>query len=680
MPSFTWLIAGSPVKPIEQANTYFERVLTVEGLPETKVNKIKLVLRQLFQRRSCYYLCSAATSDPDIQRIADITADQLNPTFIEQAQEFLGFVYSSTQVKQVTGISVTGPVLANMLSLFAGKLNKKKAPFISNVFTLAVATEARRNKEQMLISFFEEMSAVERKLPIDEEDLVNKHAEKSARFMGTFDKRLESMLIKTEVQEERRNLQIRMEDYLRDLKHSNYNRSLERCKTTFHKLLDGVLSAKHESPTELERKLLDSIEEYQRSAIGPCSELVLSDNINVIVTFCTQTLRQADIDKCTEVDALKAEVFKLTMQLETSKESERALQQLVKETGERATKTLEAKDQQLTQLTSVINARVHSAEGKARELNREIASLKIELEQANKEKLLLAETQSEIHEKRIEEAEERYSKTIGLNARLNQQLEELRREFERVMSDKNTAINELTRKIKQLESHTESTPRQDAVIVMSVKDYLEGIQSNFTNDQMSRKKAIHYMEQLAIVQAELNKTRLAEQSQRLKLSEDYELRQTSLRSQLEASERHCAKLEQLSTSLQEALNKRKAEPEAPSRTDEAGEKSQSEDSPLKQSLLENHLEIQNEMIETQRQTIESLRGEVDEKVELISTLKFDVVAKEDDNDMLLQVIHGTLEFTKKLRPSLKNVFSAMHNPELKSKVEQLLTKHRVPFT
>jgi hypothetical protein len=46
-------------------------------------------------------------------------------------------------------------VLANMFSLFVGKLKQEKAPFISNVFTLA--TEARRNKEQMLISFFEEI-------------------------------------------------------------------------------------------------------------------------------------------------------------------------------------------------------------------------------------------------------------------------------------------------------------------------------------------------------------------------------------------------------------------------------------------------------------------------------------------------------------------------------------------
>lgn len=669
------------MRPIEQSDEYFERVLTVEGLPETKVNRIKLVVKQLFESRACQYLCPPVLNPPDYNRLAEISPDDLNPDFLIQAQQFIGFVQTKTKPKELEGFTVSGSVIGTMLSRLAIKINKKRAPNLSAAFKLAIATESRRCKESLLLSFYEEMTAIERKLPMDDDELTSLHENKSLKVLSEYDQRIEFVLSSATVQEERKNLQQRVTDYLKDLRTNNYNHSLEHCKATFHRIFDSVLEAKDKSPAELDRMLLDSIDEYQNSAVGPCADLVMSDNISVIASFCTQALRQADIQHQTETEVLKAEVCRLTSALASSKEAEEILHALVDEVTEKAAVTIEAKNAQLALLAASVETRVCIAEAKLRDVKREHQSMAIELEQAKKEKLLLAETQSEIHGKHLEEAEQRLSKTLALNARLTQQLEDLRNDLEHTMAEKNTQINELSRKIKQFESQTDSSPRKDTLIVMAIKDYIEGIKTNFTNDQLSRKKAVHYMEQLSVVQGDLNKIRLDEQSQRLRLSEDYETNKSSLRTQLEASDKHSARLEQLCTSLQEILNKRRNEQEVPERTEDSEEKPEDlEHGQGMNDLLEVHLKVQLELSESQRKTIEQLRNEIDEKVELISKLKYDVVAMEDDIDMLIQAINSICEFTKKLRPSLRGAFKAMHNPDHKSKVEQLLTRHQIPFS
>jgi DNA repair exonuclease SbcCD ATPase subunit len=429
--------------------------------------------------------------------------------------------------------------------------------------------------------------------------------------------------------------------------------------------------------------LLQCIEDYQNEAAGPCVNLVLVDNLSVIVNYCLQALRKAEVDHCLVSDALKAENASLRSQVNAFKETEASLQELVRATVDKASKQVQAKDLQLAELTAAINARANASETKLRDFSRELQTLQADLDQARREKQLLADTQSEILAKRLEEAETRTLKASSQSSRLAEQLEELRLEHSQLMSEKTSAIHELSRKIKQLESQTEASPRQDTFILMAIKDYFEGMQSCFASEQTAHKKAMHCMEQLAEVQAELNRTRLAEQSQRFKLTEEFEAKQRVLKSQLQSHSNQIAELEKV-CQLQGsklAMLKTVAPPppqeDAPEAEVQAAE---GKDDNFAHDLLENHLEIQFELIDTQRQSIEALRQEIDSQLELISKLKYDVVAKEDDNDMLLQVVNATLEFTKKMRPSLKNVFGAMHNPELKAKVEQLLTKHRVPFT
>lgn len=651
----------------------------MDGLPETKANKTKQVMKQLFRNRNCHSLCPPVLNEADLNRLAEIGPEELSPNFIEQAQMLIGFVYTSTPIKKVCGLTITGSILGTMLSSYVSKINKNKSLSLPSIFSLAVATEARRCKEQMLLTFFEEMTVIERKLPMDEDDLSNLHEEKSTRFMSLFDKSLESLLSKSEVQENRSNLKQRMLDYLKDLKISNSNVSLEFCKGQFQRLFETLFASKDFVPSDLENKLIAGIEEYQSTAIGPAADIVLADNVPVIVGFCAQMLRQADAAHRSEFEVLKAEMTKLTADLKSSRESEKLLLELVNELSDKAARAVEAKDGQLIKIAATVDARAAAAESKLRDFKREFQRLLIELEHTKKEKLSSVQTQAEIHESHIAEIEQRLAKTLTANTKLTRQLEDLRREFEQAVGEKNTQIHQLNRKIKALERPSEG-PRQDAVIVMSLKDYMESIRSNFANDQLARSKAQNYVEQLSVVQAELNKVRLEEQSLRLKLTEEHQATKADLRAKLEASEKQVAKLEQLFSSAREALARKSTEIEASSPVPIPVESREDEEhSKANNKMLEKHLDIQLELSESQRKMIVQLRGEVEVQEEIISKVKYDVIAKEDDNDMLIQVINGILEYNKKLRPTLKNVFNSMHNPELKSKVEQLLTRHQVPF-
>jgi hypothetical protein len=655
-------------------------VLT-ETQSEADLNKTKQALRSLFPKRSCHYLCTPVVHEADLSNVGTLRADQLSPTFIEQAQQFLGTVYLSTEAKQISGAPVTGPVLGNLLSLITDKLNKKRTLSVCRMFSSALGSEARRIKEQLLMSYFEDLTEVERKFPTDDEEITTAHTEKQASVLSSYDLLLGPMQTRPEVQEERKNMTLRMEDFLRDLKESNFNKSLDQSKQTFQRLFDSLLSTDPADAGKIEHALLQCIEDYHSEASGPCVNLVLVDNLSVIVNYCLQALRKAEVDHCLVADALKAENASLRNQVDAFKEAEAALQELVRTTVDKASKQVQAKDLQIAELTAAINARVNTSENKLRDFSRELQTLQADLDQARREKQLLADTQSEILKKRLEEAETRTLKATSQSSRLAGQLEELRLEHSQIISEKTSVINELSRKIKQLESQTEASPRQDTFILMAVKDYFEGMQSCFASEQTAHKKAKHCMEQLAEVQAELNRTRLAEQSQRFKLTEEFEAKQGELKSQLQSCSKQIAELEKVCQLQGSKLAMLKAvEPPQGEVPEVEVQTAEGKDEDFAHDLLENHLEIQFELIDTQRQSIEALRQEVDSKLELISKLKYDVVAKEDDNDMLLQVVNATLEFTKKMRPSLKNVFGAMHNPELKAKVEQLLTKHRVPFT
>jgi hypothetical protein len=115
-----------------------------------------------------------------------------------------------------------------------------------------------------------------------------------------------------------------------------------------------------------------------------------------------------------------------------------------------------------------------------RDLTREVQGLKQEIKQALKEKEMIIEAQRDILDKRIADTEAKHQRAQIENQKLERQLDEIREQQEKSI-EKNEQIGEMASKLKLIESK-EGHPHKDNLLVVSVREYLQDILSNFTSD------------------------------------------------------------------------------------------------------------------------------------------------------------------------------------------------------
>jgi hypothetical protein len=552
-------------------------------------------------------------------------------------------------------------------------------------YECAVAAEARRNKENSLLAYLDKMGSIEDSLPTDNDSLLLDHQVYSTDSLEKFDLILASVLGETEVQLERRSLVERMENYLKDLREKNFNASLEHCRTLFNNCFD-TSAFRVEDFTNIDVKWQSSITAYREQAAGPCGDYILAENVQLIMTHCGAVIRENNIKHESQKEQVNRELQTATRQLIELKDLEILLRERLNEANSMVIQQTEVKDRQVAELQANVNVRAQQAEAKVRELTRDNQSLRQELEQALKEQRMMVETQRGILDKRIAESEAKLQRAQIENQKLERQLDEIREEHEKRVAEKNEQIGEISRKLKLIESQ-EDHPRQDSSLVVSLKEYLQEVLSNFSSDLTIRSKNIGLVEQVSQLQTDINALRLSVQAQRLKLIEDYEGQIKQLRQELEQETRNSAQMmNSMVTQLQQEVTDLQTKAFTKTQKistliDRVTRIEQEKEAMAKSKLLvQAQLDDQMEVIEALSRTIEGQKTEIEDKIEQISRLKFENVGNEDDNDILIQLMAAVLEFTKRQRGSVRNQLQAMHNADNKRKVEIILDKYRVTFT
>jgi hypothetical protein len=552
-------------------------------------------------------------------------------------------------------------------------------------YECAVAAEARRNKESSLLEYLDKMGRVEDNLPTDDDSLLIDHQIYSIDSLEKFDSIMASVLGETEVQTERRGLVERMENYLKDLKEKNFNASLEHCRTLFNNCFD-TSAFRVEDFTNIDVKWQSSITAYREKAAGPCADYILAENVQLIMTHCGAVIRENNIKHESQREQVNRELQTATRQLIELKDLEILLRERLNEANSMISQQTEVKDRQVAELQANVNVRAQQAEAKVRDLSRENQSLKQELEQALKEQEMMVETQRGILDKRIAESESKLQRAQIENQKLERQLDEIREDHEKRLVEKNEQIGEISRKLKLIENQDDH-PRQDNLLVVSLKEYLHEVLANFSTDLTIRSKNVGLIEQVSQLQSDINALRLSEQAQRLKLIEDYEEQIKQLRQELEQETRNSAQMmNSMVTQLQQEVTDLQTKAFTKTQKistliDRVSRIEQEKEALTKSKLqVQTQLDDQMEVIEALSRTIEAQKTEIEDKVEQICRLKFENVGNEDDNDILIQLMAAVLEFTKRQRGSVRNQLQAMHNADNKRKVEVLLERYRVTFT
>lgn len=499
-----------------------------------------------------------------------------------------------------------------------------------------------------------------------------------------------------EVQEERNSLIERIDAYYEDLKSANIKASDARCRDIFKSAFDPIrqegLKYNEDGSanvTVLEQIYLAAINKYQENALGPMVETVFAEEIAFLVPHMCSLLRDMHNHTETEKDELEREVKNLTRHRDEARAGEKRLRELLEETNRNYEKQLEQREKQISELQANVNSRIHAAENKARMQAREIQGLKLELEQSQKEREMMIEAERDIYEKRISDSDSKVYKLQLENNKYEKLLDELREEQEKLISDKNEQINDLSRRIKLMETQSESlspSPRQDSSILRSFRDYLEDIFNKFSKEQNANAKYLSQLERVSSLQMELNQLRLKEQENKNKLIDEYEDKLRILRSEKDA----------VAKELAELVEKQKTEIsfnfESLSTDNESSNNSNSEREQLLKRAVEEKMEISNELSKREQQLIDqqeaidaikkqidTLQIELDDRDNLLNRLKIENVEEKDDNEILISLMGLVMEVQQKKRNMQTIHLGRIQNPDNRGKVAKLFKKFGIPY-
>ncbi|XP_076151636.1 uncharacterized protein LOC143134838 isoform X2 [Alosa pseudoharengus] len=157
-PSFVWTVRdftlelelkGEPIT----ADEYLEHALRLKpgSSPDVKKhNKVRQSLRDFFAVRRCFVMVRPAGCTA-MKRMEELTDADLEPSFVQQAQDFCSYVHHSAQVKTMRGgRGLTGRMLGSLAQTYVEAIRSGKVPCLeSAVESLALIQNSRAETEAL---------------------------------------------------------------------------------------------------------------------------------------------------------------------------------------------------------------------------------------------------------------------------------------------------------------------------------------------------------------------------------------------------------------------------------------------------------------------------------------------------------------------------------------------------
>ena len=273
LPSFMWVIRdfslqlknteGQPITSKE----YLEKSLELQkGSSEFIQNKnhIRTLVKEYFPTRDCVTLVRPLTEEDNLQNLEKMDASRLRIEFIDQVNKLRKTVLNSIKPKKLNGQLLNGEMFINLLISYVTMINKGAVPIIKSAWTYMCENETKRAQENSVEIFTKQMSNIENKLPMDENDLRNlcRKLKKEAienynnSAIGDFDN---SMLKK-------------LKNELKILKKKIIEKNVEMCNYTTKKFMEDNFK---NIDDKVKNGLYKSIQEYK-------------DDIEKFINYCIE--------------------------------------------------------------------------------------------------------------------------------------------------------------------------------------------------------------------------------------------------------------------------------------------------------------------------------------------------------------------------------------------------------
>ncbi|KAM7317852.1 guanylate-binding protein 1-like isoform X2 [Alexandromys fortis] len=162
-PVFAWTLRdfslelednGDSISPDE----YLEKSLTLREVTNEKTksfNKLRLCIRKFFPKRKCFVFDRPA-GRKQLSKLETIPETELNAEFVEQVGEFTSYIFSSSDVKTLSGgIKVNGPRLQSLVVTYVNAICSGELPCMEDA-VLTLAHIENSAAVQKAIEYYEE--------------------------------------------------------------------------------------------------------------------------------------------------------------------------------------------------------------------------------------------------------------------------------------------------------------------------------------------------------------------------------------------------------------------------------------------------------------------------------------------------------------------------------------------
>ncbi|XP_030641294.1 guanylate-binding protein 1-like [Chanos chanos] len=148
-PSFVWTLQDFPFtleleeRPIT-ANQYLEDALQLKTGSSSQIlqyNQTRCCLREFFSVRKCFvFECPASIER--IKQLRSLTDADLEPTFLEQVQDFCGYILTNSHAKTMRGgLELTGRIWGNLTEMYVEAIHCGEVPCLDETMESLVVIQ-----------------------------------------------------------------------------------------------------------------------------------------------------------------------------------------------------------------------------------------------------------------------------------------------------------------------------------------------------------------------------------------------------------------------------------------------------------------------------------------------------------------------------------------------------------
>ncbi|PWA88599.1 guanylate-binding family protein [Artemisia annua] len=274
-PIFVWLLRDFYLDLAEDnrkitPRDYLEialRPVNGGGRDVTAKNEIRESIRALFPDRDCFTLVRPLTDEAELQRLDQISLDNMRPEFKTGLDALTRFVFERTRPKQVGGTVMTGPIFARITQSFLDALNNGAVPTITSSWQSVEEAECERaydSAAELYVSIFD------RSKPPEEVAMREAHEEAVQKAVATFN--AVAVGAGSARQKYEKRLHMFLKKAFEDYKKSAFREAYLQCSNAIQSMEKELRKLCHAPSTNLDDvlKVLDQlISKYEATSHGP---------------------------------------------------------------------------------------------------------------------------------------------------------------------------------------------------------------------------------------------------------------------------------------------------------------------------------------------------------------------------------------------------------------------------